>query len=1631
MTTIPFDSQPDASGYTTHLEISLPQATLSQVALRRHNSDIYALPATYHSLFAIRFVRFSLSGGKAIKDTPPTVLQYSGQNATPSTYNYTPTGDLLIHYVGLAPERVIQPGAVPYGPIDVTLRLSAPHGIDAGWINLDMSFTYPDPIPRQSAQEAWETRILYPRLQFHNDDMTVPGQEYHLLNPNGQTGGFVQLAQGLEWENGYADFPPQYPLVAQFVALYQLERVAAAGFAQGIAVSSTDESGHEKHFYDNKNPPFDASTQTTFALDTVFPLFFQDGQFVRPQTYTLSGGQVDGGFSGAQFQYRLRAFRREGETADAPVDWYDVANIYREWLRARRPRFYRRHAERTADAPLDGMDPYTIAINYSLDGPIGRYDGPPALRHWLEMHPLDTPPNMPDNPNETLPDLLRRLKQQVNQGQIKLEAQIWGFEMGGFYRFLGGYPPISDVFPETPYTFRQVMDRLTLEGIYPQATSGPCHIQWHRQRYRGHLRQTGADTWEPFILLPFPAQMTAHTCATTSTPENNRLFQIESGCDPYVSVADATRKVYLDGSSLAHGGISESKFYDFQNVELCPVPGLEQLYANDWVRDRLLHHGFRLLEFMLHPYRHSLCYSANHQHIVGSVVGLPFDNAAGFGPWYARRLQQMLAHIQEVGQAAGIPYFTITNEFLPPEHMVPYFTDWYDHTASTIKLFQGDTRSLSLRATPEEKLAERWVPFWQHVYSEMMTAKMNMVDVDVYNHPGYLEKTVRAVPPSYMLAEARDDDTAASLAFETWRQQCEDYFAANFAIVEHGVAPAGYPTNSGTTYTYKRGVQDVFNLRARFFRFGAAAVRGERILVPAAWIEAMVDAQEQRVTPIFNQELLHMAGRAVQFQQQFKTFFRQGFMLGAAHLVSGNKSLYAWYAKRRQFIDVPVLVEALYPGANAQTRLSIFDAFSRGIDAEHIQPLGVPRHPSDTTNAIKIATDQIQHMVWQYDDGPWQELLYAFANVGNRAAAVTVEFSRGLDTRAWQGTVVKYTPAGASQSQLGTATRGQMITVEMPPRSFAGIHLTPLTPAPPRPTGLLETIGNGGIAGGHAQGGQGNGSVLTVHFYIDGAAGAGTFVGTTLANLFNAHRFLFVIPDQFRDGRPHTLFAYAQDADSGDLFLLSGAPRLFEIQMGAQPPAGWIDGITAEGLVVGWCLDPDAPTVPVFVDIYIDHTGPGASPVTRVTANQRRPILTFPGDRHGFTFSIPLSYWDGQPHLLYTYGIDLESDDPHDPDRYNHTLLTGDALPFQLTPTLDGSLTGILNGGIADGYASDPAAPAANLVVQFYADGTMATGELVGSMTANLFDAHRFLFVIPDAYRDGQPHTLYAYAQDMAGAWHLLPGSSYPFTIQMGAQPPAGWAEDVSNDGVARGWCLDPDAADVPVFVDIYIDDVGTGSQPVAHLKADEYGPILTFAGTHHRFSFPLPIRYWDGQTHNLYVFGIDLELDDPRNPPGYNNTLLDPAPLPFRLPFTPRSLPITALKGVSSSWQTRLAQYNIHLLDNLAHLSDEDLSAIVAVEKSLQPIEFYTKALLSLAAAPDVPPSPADSQDLYDLAGLSAVALHARIGADNVSLADCQSLATLLAQLCTALDTSWLRRLTLGQLLGRTGEMSPTSNPS
>lgn len=96
------------------------------------------------------------------------------------------------------------------------------------------------------------------------------------------------------------------------------------------------------------------------------------------------------------------------------------------------------------------------------------------------------------------------------------------------------------------------------------------------------------------------------------------------------------------------------------------------------------------------------------------------------------------------------------------------------------------------------------------------------------------------------------------------------------------------------------------------------------------------------------------------------------------------------------------------------------------------------------------------------------------------------------------------------------------------------------TPTPNQtPTGSFDSIYGDGIAGGWAKDPDNPNSPIYVHFYLDGIAGSGKYLGVALANEYRSdvgnHAFNWRIPDKapdgtlIRDGMQHTLFVHAID----------------------------------------------------------------------------------------------------------------------------------------------------------------------------------------------------------------------------------------------------------------------------------------------------------------------------------------------------------------------------------------------------------------------------------------------------------------------------------------------------------------------
>lgn len=1030
---ITFESAIDSRNRKTRLSIDTDLASIKSIQLidttGGGSTTLTTIASSPISLFVIRFTKYDLAGTPN-KRLPGAVEYKITQSKAPSSTT-SGSGFLTLSYEGV-PAQLVEGMTGTFDAINVSITFKAPTAsADLGWIDLDIKYTYPSQMNSGNASAAWETRLVYPQVCL--SDASVEG--YTILNPLGVMGNFKTL--GSRWSG--------HPTTVQFAALYKTSKVNGIDRADGFALSATDERGNFKEFH---YAPLGNGTRF-LAYNLLSPIHLKEGKFARPSDYTLSlGDNYD--FGGAGMHFRIRAFRVEAACKDQVVDWFDVLSIYRDWVRTRTSTIYRRFiTNREKSAPLDLMHPHTIISNYSLDGPIGKFEGDAKLRRSLEVHPMvNGSPDMPDNDNHSIQKVLLDLKDKFGIADMKLEAQIWGFEMGGFYHFTGGFPPVTDVLVSAG-RFKSAMDQLVAAKIIPIITTDPLSTYFNRERFRGHLLFKDGS-WKDAIPDDFPDNFKAITCANTEVTGNNRCFHVVPSAasdTPNCSTAQILGRSVKRGAdgNLLISQDALTRFHAAENRLICPTEEVENLYLTTWLKTELLGRGVKLIEFMKHGQRVYFCFDKNHRHIVPAIQNGLYDNVIGYGSWYVRRVQRIWEQTQTLGRTTlNIPYFTLTNEGAASEALVPYYDEYYDHFTSSILTYSMDTRSMQ---SLDDVGMERRVPVYHYVYSAVVGHKMNLVDSDFQIHVGYKEKRNGSgrVSPTFMLQASRDSEDPT---FNKWKTESANYFTSNFTIEKPGIAPAGYTTNQLGDYTYRRSVQGVFNLRSQIFRFGVAAVYGERILVPSTWAEEPAD---------FNDEAVNMAVRATHFHIRFNEFFReQGTMLGQTKIFTGNSTLRAWRAHYRNFTDVAVLVNKLYNQTeitdlcnnkvvdDPKYGMVLYDYISRGVDTQTITPLHCPDKYSAEEKRVsrKITTEKIHHMVWQRNmGGNNKRYLYAFANVGNASQPVSFLYSRGLeDGQPWNTQIFTFRGNPTGQPVNGpSATLGMRGNVTIPERSIVAI----------------------------------------------------------------------------------------------------------------------------------------------------------------------------------------------------------------------------------------------------------------------------------------------------------------------------------------------------------------------------------------------------------------------------------------------------------------------------------------------------------------------------------------------------------------------------------------------------------------
>jgi hypothetical protein len=281
--------------------------------------------------------------------------------------------------------------------------------------------------------------------------------------------------------------------------------------------------------------------------------------------------------------------------------------------------------------------------------------------------------------------------------------------------------------------------------------------------------------------------------------------------------------------------------------------------------------------------------------------------------------------------------------------------------------------------------------------------------------------------------------------------------------------------------------------------------------------------------------------------------------------------------------------------------------------------------------------------------------------------------------------------------------------------------------------------------------------------------------------------------------------------------------------------------------VGGWAFDPDSPSTPSVVHVYVDGRG------TAVTADGARPdvgrFFPFAGGDHGFSWSTSVA---PGTHTVCVFAID--------PDyTWLHTVLGC----RQITVGLARPLAGLESVGQRDlqlsvgGWAFDPDSPSTPSAVHVYVDGrgTAVTADGARPDVGRVFP-----------FAGGTPgfswstsvapgtHTVCLFAIDNEFPWLNTGLGCRQITVGL-ARPWANWESATIRGGQLSvgGWAFDPDFPSSSTPVHVYVDGVGTvltadGARP-------DVGRVFPFAGSGHGFSWSVPVS--PGR-HSVCVYAID-----------------------------------------------------------------------------------------------------------------------------------------------------------------------------
>ncbi len=290
----------------------------------------------------------------------------------------------------------------------------------------------------------------------------------------------------------------------------------------------------------------------------------------------------------------------------------------------------------------------------------------------------------------------------------------------------------------------------------------------------------------------------------------------------------------------------------------------------------------------------------------------------------------------------------------------------------------------------------------------------------------------------------------------------------------------------------------------------------------------------------------------------------------------------------------------------------------------------------------------------------------------------------------------------------------------------------------------------------------------------------------------------------------------------------------------------------------GWTLDPDAPSSPARVSIWVDDTQNFSSVANADSSSVRAIVGNYPtaGTAHGFSQTIPLP--PGQHKVcVYAFNTGAGTDIGFS---CNYLNVSTDKSPQGAVL----STTGVVGGIALTGWAVDPDALTSSVKVSVWLDGKTNSQWTANTSYPNADksfpgagSSHGFSIVVP---APTGPHTVCVYAFNQGA------GSDAFFSCASGTAidgSPKGAVLSTTGGvgGISvSGWAVDPDALTSPVKVSLWLDGQKNfqwsagGSYPAADT-------LFPGAGTAHGFSGVIPASV-GAHTVCVYAFNQNTGSD-------------------------------------------------------------------------------------------------------------------------------------------------------------------------